>query len=60
MRKSSRKHTKEFKQEAIQYSRAVIGWSIQSTMSRQLVCDALMMALRRVVFLVACCFIQTG
>ena len=26
------------------YSRAVIGWSIQSTMSRQLVCDALMMA----------------
>lgn len=29
------------------YSRAVIGWSIQSTMSRQLVCDALMMALWR-------------
>lgn len=29
------------------YSRAVVGWSIQSTMSRQLVCDALMMALRR-------------
>jgi putative transposase len=29
------------------YSRAVIGWSMQSTMSRQLVCDALMMALRR-------------
>lgn len=27
------------------YSRAVIGWSIQPTMSRQLVCDALMMAL---------------
>lgn len=27
------------------YSRSVIGWSIQSTMSRQLVCDALMMAL---------------
>lgn len=27
------------------YSRAVIGWSIQSTMSRQLVCDALIMAL---------------
>ena len=27
------------------YSRAVIGWSIQSTMSRKLVCDALMMAL---------------
>jgi len=29
------------------YSRAVIGWSIQSTMSRQLICDALMMALWR-------------
>ncbi len=29
------------------YSRAVIGWSIQPTMSRQLVCDALMMALWR-------------
>jgi transposase InsO family protein len=29
------------------YSRAVIGWSIQSTMSRQIVCDALMMALWR-------------
>lgn len=29
------------------YSRAVIGWSIQSTLSRQLVCDALMMALWR-------------
>ena len=29
------------------YLRAVIGWSIQSTMSRQLVCDALMMALWR-------------
>jgi len=29
------------------YSRAVIGWSIQSTMSRKLVCDALMMALWR-------------
>jgi transposase InsO family protein len=29
------------------YSRAVVGWSIQSTMSRQLVCDALMMALWR-------------
>jgi putative transposase len=29
------------------YSRAVIGWSMQSTMSRQLVCDALMMALWR-------------
>jgi putative transposase len=29
------------------YSRAVIGWSIQSTMSRELVCDALMMALWR-------------
>lgn len=29
------------------YSRAVIGWSIQSTMSRQLVCDALTMALWR-------------
>jgi putative transposase len=29
------------------YSRAVIGWSIQSTMSRQLVCDALLMALWR-------------
>jgi putative transposase len=27
------------------YSRSVVGWSIQSTMSRQLVCDALMMAL---------------
>jgi putative transposase len=26
------------------YSRAVIGWSLQPTMSRQLVCDALMMA----------------
>jgi transposase InsO family protein len=29
------------------YSRAVIGWSIQPTMSRQLVCDSLMMALWR-------------
>ena len=29
------------------YSRAVVGWSMQPTMSRQLVCDALMMALRR-------------
>ena len=29
------------------YSRAVIGWSIQSTMSKQLVCDALTMALWR-------------
>jgi putative transposase len=29
------------------YSRAVIGWSIQSTMTRQLICDALMMALWR-------------
>lgn len=29
------------------YSRSVIGWSIQSTMSRQLVCDALVMALWR-------------
>lgn len=29
------------------YSRTVIGWSIQSTMSRQLVCDALTMALWR-------------
>jgi putative transposase len=29
------------------YSRAIIGWSIQSTMSRQLVCDALTMALSR-------------
>ena len=29
------------------YSHAVIGWSIQSTMSRKLVCDALMMALWR-------------
>ncbi len=29
------------------YSRAVIGWSIQRTMTRQLVCDALMMALWR-------------
>jgi putative transposase len=29
------------------YSRAVIGWSIQSTMTRKLVCDALMMALWR-------------
>ena len=29
------------------YSRAIIGWSIQPTMSRQLVCDALMMALAR-------------
>jgi transposase InsO family protein len=29
------------------YSRAVIGWSIQPTMSRQLVCDALMMAVWR-------------
>ena len=29
------------------YSRAVIGWSIQSTLSRTLVCDALMMALWR-------------
>jgi putative transposase len=27
------------------YSRAVIGWSIQPTMTRELVCDALMMAL---------------
>lgn len=27
------------------YSRSVVGWSIQSTMSRQLVCDALMMGL---------------
>jgi len=29
------------------YSRAIVGWSIQSTMSRRLVCDALMMALWR-------------
>lgn len=29
------------------YSRAVIGWSIQSTMTRNLVCDALIMALWR-------------
>lgn len=29
------------------YSRAVIGWSIQPTMSKQLVCDALIMALWR-------------
>ena len=29
------------------YSRAVIGWSIQPTMTRDLVCDALMMALWR-------------
>ena len=29
------------------YSRIVIGWSIQPNMSRQLVCDALMMALWR-------------
>jgi putative transposase len=29
------------------YSRAVIGWSIQATMTRRLVCDALMMALWR-------------
>ncbi len=29
------------------YSRAVIGWSIQPTMSRELVCDALAMALQR-------------
>lgn len=29
------------------YSRAVIGWSMQSSLSRQLVCDALMMALYR-------------
>lgn len=29
------------------YSRAVIGWSIQSTMSKNIVCDALMMALWR-------------
>lgn len=29
------------------YSRAVIGWSIQSAMTRNLVCDALMMALWR-------------
>lgn len=29
------------------YSRAVIGWSAQPTMSRELVCDALMMALWR-------------
>jgi putative transposase len=29
------------------YSRAVIGWSIQPTMRRELVCDALMMALWR-------------
>lgn len=29
------------------YSRAVIGWSIQPTMTRQLVCDALTMALWR-------------
>jgi putative transposase len=29
------------------YSRSIIGWSIQPTMSRQLVCDALLMALWR-------------
>jgi len=29
------------------YSRAVIGWSIQPTMTKQLICDALMMALWR-------------
>jgi len=29
------------------YSRAVVGWSMQSTMTKQLVCDALMMALWR-------------
>lgn len=29
------------------YSRAVIGWSMQSTMTKQLVCDALQMALWR-------------
>ena len=29
------------------HSRAVIGWSIQATMSRELVCNALMMALWR-------------
>ena len=29
------------------YSRCVVGWSIQSTMTSQLVCDALMMALWR-------------
>jgi putative transposase len=29
------------------YSRAVIGWSIQPTMTRELICDALMMALWR-------------
>ncbi len=29
------------------YSRAIIGWSIQATMTRTLVCDALMMALWR-------------
>lgn len=29
------------------YSRAVVGWSIQPTMTRQLVCDALMMAMWR-------------
>lgn len=29
------------------YSRAVIGWSMQSTMSQELVCDALMMGLWR-------------
>jgi putative transposase len=29
------------------YSRAIIGWSMQPTMSRQLVCDALIMALWR-------------
>lgn len=29
------------------YSRKVIGWSLQSTMTKQLVCDALMMALWR-------------
>jgi len=29
------------------YSRAVIGWSMQATMTRDLVCDALMMALWR-------------
>lgn len=29
------------------YSRSIIGWSIQSTMSRELVCDALKMALFR-------------
>src|SRR5260221_11590332 len=29
------------------YSRKVVGWSIQATMTKQLVCDALMMALWR-------------